>query len=65
MMVFTAFQGIGGHFLGGDLKFLEAHPELVNNVMAAGLNGKDLMESAGKQGMLVPHLIDLLSDTVP
>ncbi|MDW3095373.1 MAG: sodium:solute symporter [Gammaproteobacteria bacterium] len=65
MMVFTAFQGLGGHFLGGDLKFLEAHPELVNNVMAAGLQGKDLMESTGKQGMLVPQLIHLLGDTVP
>jgi len=65
LMVFTAFQGLGGHFLGGDLKFLEAHPELVNNVMAAGLQGKDLMESAGKQGMLVPQLIHLLGDTAP
>ena len=65
MMVFTAFQGLGGHFLGGDLTFMKAHPELVNNVMAAGLQGKDLMESAGKQGMLVPQLIHLLGDTVP
>jgi len=65
LMVFTAFQGLGGHFLGGDLTFLEAHPELVNNAMAAGLQGQDLMESAGKQGMLVPQLIHLLSDSVP
>ncbi|NNC68539.1 MAG: sodium:solute symporter family protein, partial [Gammaproteobacteria bacterium] len=65
MMVFTAIQGLGGHFLGGDLAFLAAHPELVNNVMAEGLHGKDLMESAGKQGMLVPQLIALLGDTVP
>ena len=65
LMVFTAFQGLGGHFLGGDLKFLAAHPELVNNVMATGLQGKDLMESAGKQGMLVPQLIHLLGNTVP
>lgn len=65
LMVFTVFQGLGGHFLGGDLKFLEAHPELVNNVMAIGLQGKDLMESAGKQGMLVPQLIHLLGDTAP
>jgi len=65
MMVFTAFQGLGGHFLGGDLAFLAAHPELVNNVMAEGLHGKDLMESAGKQGMLVPQLIALLGDSVP
>ena len=65
MMVFTAIQGISGHFLGGDLNFLAAHPELVNNVMAEGLQGKDLMESAGKQGMLVPQLIYLLGESVP
>ena len=65
MMVFTAIQGMSGHFLGGDLTFFAAHPELVNNVMADGLGGKDLMESAGKQGMLVPQLIHLLGDTVP
>ena len=65
LMVFTAFQGLGGHFLGGDLKFLEAHPELVNNVMAAGLQGVDLMASEGKQGMLVPQLIALLGESVP
>ena len=65
LMVFTVFQGLGGHFLGADLKFLEAHPELVNNVMAAGLQGQDLMASEGKQGMLVPQLIHLLGDSVP
>ena len=65
LIVFTAIQGLGGHFLGADLKFLEAYPELANNVMATGLNGIDLMESAGKQGMLVPQLIFLLGDTVP
>lgn len=65
LMVFTAFQGLGGHFLGGNAAFMAAHPELVNNVMGAGLGGKDLMESAGKQGMLVPQLIFLLSDSVP
>lgn len=65
LIVFTAIQGLGGHFLGADLKFLEAYPELANNVMATGLGGIDLMESAGKQGMLVPQLIFLLGDTVP
>ncbi len=65
LMVFTAFQGLGGHFLGGNAAFMAAHPDLVNNVMGAGLGGKDLMESAGKQGMLVPQLIFLLSDSVP
>ncbi len=65
LMVFTAMQGLGSHFLGADTKFMAAHPELVNNVMAAGLQGKDIMESAGKQGMLVPQLIHLLADAAP
>jgi Na+/proline symporter len=65
LMIFTAMQGLGAHFLGADLAFNAAHPDLVNNVMGAGLGGKDLMESAGKQGMLVPQLIHLMSDTAP
>ncbi|MCG6872517.1 MAG: sodium:solute symporter family protein [Gammaproteobacteria bacterium] len=65
LFLFTAMQGLGGHFLGGDLKMLEAHPELVNNVMGAALGGKDLMESAGKQGMLVPQLIHLMGASSP
>nr|VFJ67449.1 MAG: Na+/proline symporter [Candidatus Kentron sp. FW] len=65
MIFFTAMQGLGGHFLGADLAFLKEHPELVNNVMAEGLGGKDLMESAGKQGMLVPQLIYLLENVAP
>ena len=64
-MVFTAIQGIGSHFLGADTAFMAARPDLVNNVMGAGLQGKDIMESAGKQGMLVPQLIYLLTDTAP
>ena len=59
LFVFTAFQGMGGHMLGADLAFLEAYPDLANNVLGAGLGGKDLMDSAGKQGMLVPQLIYL------
>jgi Na+/proline symporter len=65
LFLFTAFQGLGAHLLGADVKFMEAHPELVNNVMGAGLGGQDLMESAGKQGMLVPQLIYLLGDEAP
>lgn len=65
LMTFTAMQGLGSHFLGADTTFMAAHPELVNNVMGAGLGGKDIMESAGKQGMLVPQLIYLLTDTTP
>jgi len=65
LFVFTAFQGLGGHMLGADLAFAEKFPELTNNVMGAGLGGKDLMQSAGKQGMLVPQLIHLMGDTAP
>lgn len=65
LFTFTAFQGLGAHLLGADTKFMAAHPDLVNNVMGAGLAGKDLMESAGKQGNLVPQLIGLMSDSAP
>jgi Na+/proline symporter len=65
LFVFTAFQGMGGHMLGGDLKFAAAFPDLTNNVMGAGLGGIDLMESTGKQGMLVPQLIGLVQDAAP
>ncbi|MDH3451315.1 MAG: sodium:solute symporter family protein [Gammaproteobacteria bacterium] len=65
LFFFTAFQGLGGHLLGADTAFMAAHPEAVNNVLGAGLGGKDLMESAGKQGMLVPQLINLMADAAP
>jgi len=65
LFVFTAIQGLGAHFLGADLKFLADHPELVNNVMNEGLGGIDIMASEGKQGMLVPQLIHLMSNTAP
>ena len=65
LMSFTAIQGIGSHFLGADAAMLAAHPELVNNVMGAGLGGEDIMETAGKQGNLVPQLIYLMSDKAP
>ena len=65
LFIFTAMQGLGSHFLGADLAFLAAYPDLTNNVMGAGLGGIDLMDSAGKQGMLVPQLIHLISDSAP
>ncbi|MDM8568521.1 sodium:solute symporter [Thiotrichales bacterium HSG1] len=65
LFVFTAMQGLGSHFLGADLAFLAAYPDLTNNVMGAGLGGIDLMESTGKQGMLVPQLINLIADSSP
>ena len=65
LMVFTAMQGLGGHLLGADTKFAAAHPEMVNNVLGPILNGRDLMDMPGKQGMLVPALIHLMSDAAP
>ncbi len=68
LMVFTAIQGIGSHFLGADSAFAAAHPDLVNPVMLEGLQKlgvSDIMKAAGKQGMLVPQLIHLMADTAP
>jgi len=65
LMSFTAIQGIGAHFLGADAAMLAAHPELVNNVMGAGLGGEDIMATAGKQGNLGRQLIYLMSDSAP
>ena len=65
LMSFTAIQGIGSHFLGADAAMMAAHPELVNNVMGAGLSDQDIMATGGKQGNLVPQLIYLMSDSAP
>jgi Na+(H+)/acetate symporter ActP len=65
LMSFTAIQGIGSHFLGADAAMMVAHPELVNNVMGAGLSDQDIMATGGKQGNLVPQLIYLMSDSAP
>lgn len=65
LFFFTAMQGMGGHFLGADLAYLAAYPDAVNNVLGQGLEGKDLMASTGKQGMLVPQLIHVMQDVAP
>ena len=65
LFFFTAMQGMGGHFLGADLAYLAAYPDAVNNALGQGLQGKDLMDSAGKQGMLVPQLIHVMQDVAP
>ena len=65
LFTFTAIQGMGAHLLGANTALLEAHPEVVNNVMGVGLGGQDLMEAEGKQGMLVPQLINLMADAAP
>ncbi len=64
LFFFTAIQGMGGHFLGADLGYLQAYPD-INNALGAGLGGTDLMQSPGKQGMLVPQLIHVVQDTAP
>ncbi len=64
LFFFTAFQGLGGHMLGGDSAFTAKFPELANPVMLEGLQkigADDLMKAAGKQGMLVPQLIHLMA----
>ena len=65
LIVFTAIQGIGGHFLGADHVFMIKHPELVEPAMVAGLQSFDIMMTPGKQDVLVPQLINLLGDTMP
>jgi len=68
LMVFTAMQGLGAHFLGADAAFAAAHPELVNPAMVEGLKAigvNNLMDAPGKQGMLVPQLIYLMADAAP
>ena len=41
------------------------NPDVVNNVIGPNLGGKDLMETASKQGGLVPQLINLMGDSAP
>lgn len=65
LFFFTAIQGLGAHFLGADLAFAERFPELTSNAMGAALGGRDLMDSEGRQGMLVPQLIHLMQGKAP
>ena len=65
LFFFTAMQGMGGHMIGADLAYLAAYPDAVNNALGQGLEGKDLMQSVGKQGMLVPQLIHVMQDVAP
>ncbi len=41
------------------------NPEVVNNVIGPNIGNQDLMETASKQGNLVPQLINLMSETAP
>ncbi len=60
LIFFTAMQGLGGHLIGADPRMLTAG--FGQDVMQLG---KDLMAMPGKQGMIVPALINLLADTAP
>jgi Na+/proline symporter len=59
LIVFTAIQGMGGHLIGADAAMIEAGYKDILNV------GGNIMEMPGKQGMIVPALINLLSDSAP
>lgn len=59
LIVFTAIQGLGGHLIGADPVMLQAgYKDLL------GIGG-NIMETPGKQGMIVPALINLLAETTP
>ncbi|UCH81625.1 MAG: sodium:solute symporter family protein [Nitrospiraceae bacterium] len=60
LIFFTAMQAFSGHLIGADTQMLEAG-FAVDKLQL----GKDIMEMEGKQGMIVPALINLMSDTAP
>src|SRR5210317_577910 len=60
LIIFTAIQGLGGHLIGADPIALEQG--FGKDVLQIGGN---IMETPGKQGMLVPAVIHLLADTAP
>ncbi len=59
LIVFTAIQGLGAHLIGADPMMIKAGYKDILNV------GGDIMKTPGKQGMIVPALIYLLSHTAP
>ncbi len=65
LFIFTAIQGMGSHFLGANLEMVTNNPEVVNNVIGPNIGNQDLMQTASKQGNLVPQLINLMSETAP
>lgn len=60
LIFFTAIQGMGAHLIGADTAMLEAG----HATDKLGL-GMDLMQTEGKQGMVVPALINLMSQSAP
>ncbi len=59
LIIFTAIQGMGAHLIGADPLMLGAGYKDALQI------GGDLMKTPGKQGMVVPALIHLLSDSAP
>ena len=60
LIFFTAMQGMAGHMIGGDTAMLAAG--FATDKLHLGM---DLMETEGKQGMIVPVLINLMADAAP
>jgi len=60
LIIFTAIQGLGGHLIGADANALQGG--IAKDVLGIGGN---IMEMPGKQGMIVPALIDLMANTAP
>jgi Na+/proline symporter len=60
LIFFTAIQGLGGHLIGADAAALKAG--IAKDVLQIGGN---IMETPGKQGMIVPAIINLMSETAP
>jgi len=65
LILFTAVQGIGGHFLGTDWSFMAAHPDLTVPVMVTGPHGIDPLSGSDGTDLLVPWLIKLANETAP
>ncbi len=61
LIIFTAIQGLGGHLIGADAAMLAAGKAKDVLQLPTG----DIMKMPGKQGMIVPAIIYLLSDTAP
>ncbi|MCF6289704.1 MAG: sodium:solute symporter [Desulfobacterales bacterium] len=60
LIIFTAIQGLGGHLIGADPVMLAAGQ--AKDLL--GIGG-DIMKTPGKQGMIVPALIHLMSVSTP
>lgn len=65
LVIGSAIQGFSGHLLGANNSFLEARPALVEDHLSTPLQQQDLMQTEQKQELLVPLLINTLSEQAP